>query len=131
MKRATEPSMHRKNSMAITVVIVGKDPVVSRAIESLLQTAGYATRFVGDPVTDRSRSVLAEAHVVLLVPGSSAASREKLLGSDTSRVIEAETLILELISETDASQLRQGHHHVRWPCSLEQLRRAIEAALNR
>jgi peptidoglycan hydrolase CwlO-like protein len=40
MKRPTEPSMHRKTSMPITVAIVGKDPVVSRAIESLLQTAG-------------------------------------------------------------------------------------------
>ena len=123
--------MLRKASTPITIVIVGKDPIVSRAIESLLQTAGYNTRFVGHPVTDGSRSALVEAHVVLLAPSLSAESREKLLGIGTSNPVAAETPTLELVSEADEGQPRRGHHRVRWPCSLEQLRGEIEAVLNR
>jgi hypothetical protein len=131
LKRPMGPSMRRKAYTPITIVIVGKDPIVGRAIGSLLQTAGYNTRFVADPMTDGFRSALVEAHVVLLAPGLSSESREKLLGSGTSNPVAAETPILELVSEADEGQPRQGHHRVRWPCSLEQLRWEIEAALNR
>jgi hypothetical protein len=124
------PSMRREASTPITIVIVGKDPIVGRAIGSLLRTAGYNTRFVADPMTDGFRSALVEAHVVLLAPGLSAESREKVLGSGTSKPV-AETPTLELVSEADEDQPRQGHHRVRWPCSLEQLRWEIEAVLNR
>src|SRR5919112_6198043 len=123
--------MHRKIPTQSTGAIVSKDPIVGQAIGSLLQTAGYATRFMTDPVTDGSRSALAEAHIVLLAPSLSAESREKLLGSGTSNLVAAETPILELVSEPDEGQVRQGHHRVRWPCSLEQLRREIDAALAR
>ena len=123
--------MRRKASTPITIVIVGKDPIVGRAIGSLLRTAGYDTRFVADPITNGYRSALVEAHVVLLAPGLSAESREKLLGSGTSNPVAAETPTLELVSEADEGQPRQGHHRVRWPCSLEQLRGEIEAVLNR
>ena len=122
--------MHRKTSTPITVVIVGKDPIVSRAIESLLRAADYDTRFVADPVSDGTRGALAGAHVVLLAPGLSAESREKLLGSGASNLVAAETPILELVSEANEGRVRQGHHYVRWPCSLEQLEWEIEAALN-
>jgi hypothetical protein len=121
--------MRRKASTPITIVIIGKDPIVGRAIGSLLRTAGYDPRFVADPITNGSRSALVEAHVVLLAPGLSAESREKLLGSGTSNPVAAETPILELVSEADEDQPRQGHHRVRWPCSLEQLRGEIEAVL--
>ena len=50
--------MHRKASTPITIVIVGKDPIVGRAIGSLLRTAGYDTRFVADPITNGYRSAL-------------------------------------------------------------------------
>jgi hypothetical protein len=125
------PSMHRKASTPITIVIVGKDPIVGRAIGSLLRTAGYDTRFVADPMTDGYHSALVEADVVLLTPSLSAESREKLLGSGANHPAAAETPTLELVSEVDEGQPRQGHHRVRWPCSLEQLRREIEAVLNR
>jgi hypothetical protein len=124
------PSMRREASTPITIVIVGKDPVVGRAIGLLLQTAGYNTRFVADPVTYGSRSALVEAHVVLLAPGLSAEAREKLSGSGTGKPVAAETPTVELVSEADEGQPRQGHHRVRWPCSLEQLQREIEAILN-
>jgi hypothetical protein len=123
--------MHRKASTPITIVIVGKDPIVGRAIGSLLRTAGYDTRFVADPITNGYRSALVEAHVVLLAPGLSAQSREKLLGSGTSKPVAAETPTLELVSEADEGQPQRELHRVRWPCSLEQLRGEIEAVLNR
>jgi hypothetical protein len=130
LKRPVGPSMHRKASTPITIVIVGKDPIVGRAIGSLLRTAGYDTRFVADPVRDGSTSELVDAHVVILAPSLSAEAREKVLGSSTSKPLAAETPTLELVSEVDEGQPRQGHHRVRWPCSLEQLRREIEAVLN-
>jgi hypothetical protein len=129
-KRPMGPSMRQKASTPITIVIVGKDPIVGRAIGSLLQTAGYDTRFVADPVRDGSRSELVDAHVVILAPSLSAEAREKVLGSSTSKPLAAETPTLELVSEVDEGQPRQGHHRVRWPCSLEQLRWEIEAVLN-
>ena len=129
LNQPMEPSMRPKASTPITIVIVGKDPIVGRAIGSLLRTAGYNTRFVADPIRDGSLSALMEAHVVLLAPGLSAEAREKVLGSGTSNPVAAETPTLELVSEADEGQPRQGHHRVRWPCSLEQVRREIEAAL--
>ena len=122
--------MRRKASTPITIVIVGKDPIVGRAIGSLLQTAGYDTRFVADPIMNGYRSALVEAHVVLLAPSLSAEAREKVLGSGTSKPVAAGTPTMELVSEGDEGQSRQGHHRVRWPCSLEQLRWEIEAVLN-
>jgi hypothetical protein len=130
VERPIGPSMRRKASTPITIVVVGKDPIVGRAIGSLLQTAGYNTHFVADPITDGSRSALVEAHVVLLAPSLSAEAREKVLGSGTSKPVAAGTPTLELVSEVDEGQLRQGNHLVRWPCSLEQLRWEIEAVLN-
>jgi hypothetical protein len=131
LKRPMGPSMRAKASTPITVVIVGKDPIVGQAIGSLLQSAGYDARFVADPVTNGSTSALVEAHVVLLAPNLSAESREKVLGSATSKPVAAGTPTVELVSEADEGQPRQGHHRVRWPCSLEQLQREIEAVLNR
>ena len=122
--------MRRKSSTPITIVIVGKDPVVGRAIESLLRTANYDSRFVADPVKDGSRSALVEANVVILAPGLCVESREKVLGSGTSEPVAAGTPTLELVAEGDGGQPLQGQHRVRWPCSLEQLRREIEAVLN-
>jgi hypothetical protein len=130
LKRPMEPSMRRKASTPITIVIVGKDPIVGRAIGSLLRSAGYDARFVADPITDGSRSALVEAHVVLLAPSLSAEAREKVLGSGASKPVAAGTPTIELVSEVDEGQPRQGHHRVRWPCSLEQLRWEIEAVLN-
>ena len=124
------PSMRRKASTPITIVIVGKDPIVGRAIGSFLQTAGYNTRFVADPVRDGSRSALVEAHVVILAPSLSAESREKVFGSGTSKPLAAETLTVELVSEADEGPPQQGPHRVRWPCSLEQLQWELEAVLN-
>ena len=123
--------MRRKASTPITIVIVvGKDPIVGRAIESLLRSAGYDTRFVADHITNGYLSALVDAHVVLLAPGVSAEACEKVLESGASNPLAARTPTLELVSEADEGQLRQGHHRVRWPCSLEQLRWEIESVLN-
>jgi hypothetical protein len=131
LKRPTGPSMRRKATTPITIVIVGKDPIVGRAIGWMLRSAGYDTSFVADPITDGSTSALVEAHVVLLAPNLSAEAREKVLGSGTSKPVAAGTPTLELVTEADEGQPRQGHRCVRWPCSLEQLRWEIEAILNR
>ena len=121
--------MRKKISPRITVAIVGTDPVIGRVLESLLQTAGYGTRFVTYPVTSESCNMVADAHVVLLLPGLSNISRE---GCPISEVSTAATNIpiLELIPEPDEVPSLRARP-VRWPCRLEQLRREIEAALSR
>jgi hypothetical protein len=122
--------MHQKISPQVTVAIVGTDPVIGRVLESLLQTAGYGTRFVTYPVTSESCNMVADAHVVLLLPGLSNISREGCPISEVSTAAATNIPILELIPEPDeVPSLRS--RPVRWPCRLEQLRREIEAALSR
>ena len=122
--------MHQKISPQVTVAIVGTDPVIGRVLESLLQTAGYGTRFVTYPVTDESCNMVADAHVVLLLPGLSNISREGCSISEVSTAAATNIPILELIPEPDeVTSLRS--RPVRWPCRLEQLRREIEAVLSR
>jgi len=122
--------MRKKISPRITVAIVGTDPVIGRVLESLLQTAGYGTRFVTYPVTSESCNMVADAHVVLLLPGLSNISREGCPISEVSTAAATNIPILELIPEPDEVPLLRSRP-VRWPCRLEQLRREIEAALSR
>jgi hypothetical protein len=105
-----------------TVAIVGEDPIVGQALEALLHTAGYGTRFVTYPVIDYSRNILADIHIVLLMPRSSNTSRKGSTAATTN------IPILELVSEPHEVQPLRGRQ-VRWPCRLEQLRREIGAAL--
>jgi hypothetical protein len=123
-------SMRKKISPRITVAIVGTDPVIGRVLESLLQTAGYGTRFVTYPVTSESCNMVADAHVVLLLPGLSNISREGCPISEVSTAAATNIPILELIPEPDEVPSLRARP-VRWPCRLEQLRREIEAALSR
>ena len=122
--------MRQKTTPQTTVAIVGKDPIIGQALEALLQTAGFCTRFVNYPVTDYSRNKCADAHIVLLMPELSDISREWFLISEVSAATTTDIPILELVSEPDENQSLNGRQ-VRWPCRLEQLRREIEAALAR
>ena len=122
--------MHQKVSPQVTVAIVGTDPVIGRVLESLLQAAGYGTRFVTYPVTDDPHNMFTDAHVVLLMPELSKISREGCLMSKVSTAAATNSPILELIPEpNEVPSLRA--RPVRWPCRLEQLRREIKAALAR
>jgi hypothetical protein len=122
--------MHRKIPTPITVAIVGGDPIVGQAIGALLENTDYGTRFIAYPVTDGSRNMLTDAHVVLLTSGLSAEFREEFLSSDLSRPATIDIPVLELTSEPNEAKPGQ-RRQVRWPCPLEQLRREIEAALAR
>ena len=122
--------MHQKVSPQVTVAIVGTDPVIGRVLESLLQAAGYGTRFVTYPVTDDLHNMFAHAHVVLLMPELSKISREGYLISKVSTAAATNIPILELILEPDEVPSLRARP-VRWPCRLEQLRREIKAALAR
>ena len=122
--------MRKKISPRITVAIVGKDPLIGRVLESLLQAAGYGTRFVTYPVTDDPHNMFTDAHVVLLMPELSKISREGCLISKVSTAAATNIPILELVLEPDEVPSLRARP-VRWPCRLEQLRREIEAALAR
>ena len=122
--------MRQKITPQVTVAIIGTDPVIGQVLESLLQTAGYGTRFVTYPVTDESCNTVADAHVVLLMPGLSNIYREGCLISKVSTATATNVPILRLIPEPDGDSSLQARP-VRWPCRLEQLRREIEAALAR
>jgi Asp/Glu/hydantoin racemase len=126
-KGAEEPIAVRQKTATsqTTVAIAGDDPIIGQALEALLQTAGYGTRFGTYPVTDYSRNILTEAHIVLLMPWSNNTSRKVSPISEVSTAATTDLPILELVSEPNEAQSLRGRQ-VRWPCGLEQLRKEIE-----
>jgi 5,10-methylene-tetrahydrofolate dehydrogenase/methenyl tetrahydrofolate cyclohydrolase len=118
--------MRQKITPQTNVAIVGKDPIIGQALEALLKTAGYGTRFVDYSVTKHSRNKCADAHIVLLMPEFSKTSRKGFLVSEVSTAVTTDVPILELVSEPNEALSLRGRQ-VRWPCRLEQLRQEIEA----
>jgi hypothetical protein len=110
------------------VVVFNGDSVVREAVEVLLQAAGYHTRSLREPKAGDLGELLADSRLLLVAPELSAGRRRILVDSLSSLSAFAEIAILELVPEGAEPNLR-GVGVVRWPCSMEQLRRAIDAAV--
>ncbi len=111
------------------VAIIGGDPVVGEALEALLQAAGYRTRFLPESVIDELLGdLLADSQLLLVAPVLSARRRKALLKMMLSPTAPVNIPILELLPANGGRHL-QGEHIVLWPCSGEELGRAIEALL--
>jgi hypothetical protein len=111
------------------VAIFGDDPVVGRALETLLQDAGYRAWSLSEFVADDLGEQIAEFHLLLIVPP---------LGEESRRVLQAGMLdprksvkiaILELISADGGERLLQRADVLLWPCSQEELKRTIDSTL--
>ncbi len=109
-----------------TVAILGENPVVGNALESLLRFADYGARFFPGYPADPAES-LEGARVALILPTSSTRRGEALIAHIRSHPATADLRVIELITTPNGE--RNGHTRLPWPCSLEVLKRSIEAAL--
>ena len=111
-----------------TIAILGGNSVAGRALEALLQGAGYDTRLIEDPPESTPEQLLDGARLLLLAPTLSTESREALLAEMGDPLAAANIPVLTL-STTIREALGDGPAFIPWPCRLEELTRKIEAAL--
>jgi hypothetical protein len=109
-----------------TVAILGENPVVGNALESLLRSADYAARFFPEYLPD-STEPFEGAKTVLLLPASSPKRNKTMIEGIRTSPATAGLRIIELI--TTPNEERNGHIRLPWPCSLQELKESIEAAL--
>jgi hypothetical protein len=109
-----------------TVAILGENPVVGKALESLLLSSDLGARFFFEYPTG-SVEPLGGAKVALVLPALSTERREVLMRRIRSSPATADLPIIELITTPD--EVHNGHTRLPWPCGLEELKRSIEAAL--
>lgn len=110
-----------------TVAILGGNPVVGRALEFLLESTDYGVRFFSEQLGE-SAELPGEVRVAIVMPAlrpdRSDALITRLRSASGARVVP----IIELI--TPPNRRHNGHRiPVSWPCSVEELKRNIEAAL--
>lgn len=111
------------------VAIFGGDPVIGEALEIMLQAVGYRTRFLPESVMDELLGeLLADSQLLLVAPVLSAKRRKTLLEMKLSPTTPVNIPVLELLPANGGQHL-QGGRTVLWPCSGEELKRAIDALL--
>jgi hypothetical protein len=110
------------------VVVVGEDAVTGRALEVMLQGAGYPARFLSDVTADEPGELLADFQLLVVAPDMSTDRRKSLLSIMRDLAMPTNIPILELLP-VDREELIQGGGALLWPCSTEELKRAIDSAL--
>lgn len=109
----------------MTVMVFDGDPIVGRALEVLLRTVGYDTRYVAHDLVGGSEA-FEGVRVVLLGPRWSARSRQTVahaFGDSTA----AKPLILEFGSPPEGVALKP-ERYLPWPCRTDELKRRLNAA---
>ena len=112
--------------MHTKVAIVGGDPVIGEALEVLLQAAGYRARFLSEPVADKLGELLVGSQLLVVAPTLNAECWKTLLDVVLSPAVKVP--VLELLP-ADGERHFRGEHVLLWPCSTEELRRAVDTAL--
>ena len=111
------------------VTILGGDPVVGEALEILLQAAGYRPRFLPESAIDElPGELLSDSKILLIAPVLSAERRKALLEMMQDPTTPVNVPVLQLLPANGGQHL-QGGRIVLWPCSGEELKRAIDALL--
>lgn len=111
-----------------TVAILGGNPVIGKALESLLRSADYVARFFSEYPEDDAEP-LADASVALVLPAVSSTHQESLLSLIRNTPSTANLPVIELVTtpnEHGNSQVTS----VPWPCGIEDLRRSIDEKLS-
>lgn len=114
-------------SARANVAILGGDPVTSTSLEALLQAAGYRARSLAEDRIDELDHVLVNSRILIVAPTPSSEFRKVLLGA-LSGEPPADIPVVELLP-VDGEQMFPGAHVVAWPCSPENLERAVDTAL--
>jgi hypothetical protein len=110
------------------LVVVGGDPVIGGALEILLEAVGCHAGFILLPRVGQLGELLVDCQVLVLAPDLSYEYREALLDLMASSAALVKVPILELVP-ADGERAVQGAWVVSWPCPVEVLKRAIDAAL--
>ena len=101
--------------------------MVGRVLEVLLQGLGYDTRLIEEYDAGTPEELLEDTQLLLATPTASNESRERFLEGMRSTPGTAAIPILTL-STVPTNDLADQASVVLWPCRLEALNRAIEAA---
>ena len=118
--------MLKPTDRSTTVAILGENPVVGKALESLLLSSNLGARFFFE-YPSGSAERLGGARVALVLPASSTERGQALMRRIRSCSATEGIPIIELITTPDEE--RNGYTRLPWPCSLQELKRSIEAAL--
>ncbi len=111
---------------ATSVGVFGGDPVVGRALEQLLRSAGYSARFLTEASFQEPQTL--DGLQLLLFAGGLDASRRESFVAVLREAGKANLPVLELVSSLQAS--RDGAQGaLPWPCRVEELRERIEKTL--
>ena len=111
-----------------TVAILGGNPLVGRALELLLGSAGYMVRLLEEPEAFEDPDLLAGVDVLLRGRGVSDERREEFLGAMASTLETATIPVLALSPGPDGT-LAAEDRLVPWPGRVEDLAREIDAVL--
>jgi hypothetical protein len=112
---------------APTVAILGGNPVVGKALESLLESTDYAVRFFPENLAE-SAELPVGVRIALVMPALSNQRSDALITRLMSASGPVCPSIIELITTPTGDQ--NGHRiYVSWPCSVEVLKQNIGAAL--
>ena len=123
------PQNHNHNPIrAITVAILGGDPVVGRTLELMLERAGYNARFLNGSFVDQPAEMPEEVQLVILTPGLHYKGRERFLKGRENGSAAKKIPVLEMVR---ASERERAAHlgYVPWPCRAKDLTQEIEAVL--
>ena len=111
-----------------TVAILSDNPLVGRALELLLESAGYEVRLLEEPAALRVGDSLDGVDIVLLGRGLGDGRREDFLSALAS-TLETATIPVLSFSPGPKGTRAEVDRLVPWPCRIEDLAREIEAAL--
>ncbi len=111
-----------------SVGVLGGDPVVGRALEQLLRSAGYSARFLTETSLDGTQT-LDGLKLLLFADDMEAGRRESALGALRDALKGTSLPILELTASLDGSKDGAAAAVLPWPCRVDELRERIEAAL--
>ena len=107
-----------------TVAILGGNPVIGKALESLLRSADYVARFFSE-YPEEDIEPLRGASVVLILPARSSRHQESLITLIRDTPSTTNMPVIELITTPHENGNGQVTR-VPWPCSIQDLRRSRE-----
>ena len=121
------------SSASITLAVCG-DPIICRALVLLLQDFSYYVKFLPASYFGEPGS-LEDVQILLLTPERNTERREATLASLERRADMAAIPTLELVAAFEGRRERRRkpawlQRKVPWPCSTDELKRYIEAALS-
>jgi CheY-like chemotaxis protein len=109
----------------VTIAILGDNPVIGKALESLLASADYVARFFSE-YPEGDAEALGGARVALILPDSSSRRQEALKAQIKNTPSTMNLPVIELTTTPNDSG--QGIL-VPWPSTLEDLQRSIDETL--